>query len=103
VLEDSDSIDQVALTQAKSCELYGRREIALAAGDSIRITKNFRFGTDRFTNNELCRVTAIRIMMVVAAISSQDGWRRPCCVCSIPSSESQNVSRSSRRHRGIHS
>jgi hypothetical protein len=47
------------LTQAKSFELYKRREIALAAGNSVRITKNFRCGADRFTNNELCRVAAI--------------------------------------------
>jgi hypothetical protein len=47
------------LAQAKSFELYERREIALAAGDSVRITKNFRCGAARFTNNELCRVAAI--------------------------------------------
>jgi hypothetical protein len=47
------------LAQVKSFELYQRREIALAAGDSVRITKNFRCCVDRFTNNELCRVTAI--------------------------------------------
>jgi hypothetical protein len=47
------------LTQAKSFELYERREIALAAGDSVRITKKFRSGVDRFTNNELCRVAAV--------------------------------------------
>jgi hypothetical protein len=47
------------LVQAKSFELYECREIALAAGDSVRITKNFRRGPDRFTNNELCRVAAI--------------------------------------------
>jgi hypothetical protein len=47
------------LAQAKSFELYERREIALAAGDSIRVTKNFRCGADRFINNERCRVAAI--------------------------------------------
>jgi len=47
------------LTQARSFELYERREIALAAGDSVRITKNFRCGVDRFSNNELCLVAAI--------------------------------------------
>ena len=47
------------LAQANSFELSERREIALAAGDSVRITKNFRCGADRFTNNELCRIAAI--------------------------------------------
>jgi hypothetical protein len=47
------------LTQPRSFELYERREIPLAVGDSVRITKNFRFGVDRFSNNELCRVVAI--------------------------------------------
>jgi len=47
------------LTQANSFELSERRDIALAAGDSVRITKNFRCGVERFTNNELCRVAAI--------------------------------------------
>jgi ATP-dependent exoDNAse (exonuclease V) alpha subunit len=47
------------LTQARSFELYERREIALAVGDSVRITRNFRFGVDRFSNNELCRIAAI--------------------------------------------
>jgi hypothetical protein len=47
------------LAQAKSFELYERREIALAASDAVRITKNFRCGVERFTNNELCRVAAI--------------------------------------------
>jgi hypothetical protein len=37
------------LTQANSFELSERREIALAAGDSVRITKKFRCGADRFT------------------------------------------------------
>jgi AAA domain-containing protein len=32
------------LAQAKSFELYEREEIALAAGDSVRIAKNFRCG-----------------------------------------------------------
>jgi hypothetical protein len=39
--------------------IYERREIALATDDSARVTKNFRCGADRFTNNELCRVAAI--------------------------------------------
>ena len=47
------------LAQSNSFELSERREIALAAGDSVRITKNFRCGAERFTNNELCRVAAI--------------------------------------------
>jgi hypothetical protein len=47
------------LAQAKSFELYERREITLAAGDAVRIAKNFRCGVERFTNNELCRVAAI--------------------------------------------
>ena len=47
------------LAQANSYELCERRDIALAAGDSVRITKNFRCGAERFTNNELCRVAAI--------------------------------------------
>ena len=42
------------LAQAKSFELYERQEIALAAGDSVRITKNLRCGGERFANNELC-------------------------------------------------
>jgi conjugative relaxase-like TrwC/TraI family protein len=47
------------LAQANGFELSERREIALAAGDSVRITKNFRCAADRFTNNELCRIAAI--------------------------------------------
>ncbi len=31
----------------------------MAVGDTLRITKNFRAGTSRFRNNELCTVTAI--------------------------------------------
>ena len=31
----------------------------MAVGDALRITKNFRVGTSRFKNNELCTVTAI--------------------------------------------
>lgn len=34
-------------------------ELSPAAGDSVRITKNFRCGAARFTNNELCRVSSI--------------------------------------------
>ena len=47
------------LAQAKSFELYTREEITLAAGDMIRITKNFRVDAHRFRNNELCTVRAI--------------------------------------------
>ena len=47
------------LTQAKSFDLYSQEELSLAAGDSVRITKNFRCGPARFTNNERCRVTSI--------------------------------------------
>ena len=31
----------------------------MAVGETLRITKNFRVGTSRFRNNELCTVTAI--------------------------------------------
>jgi ATP-dependent exoDNAse (exonuclease V) alpha subunit len=47
------------LVQAKSFNVYTQREVALAVGDSVRTTKNFRVGANRFTNNELCTVTAI--------------------------------------------
>src|SRR4029077_18382354 len=47
------------LAQAKSFNVYTQEEFALAVGDSLRITKNFRVGTSRFSNNELCTVTAI--------------------------------------------
>jgi len=36
------------LTQAKSFDLYAAEEITLAAGDMVRITKNFRAGAQRF-------------------------------------------------------
>jgi hypothetical protein len=39
--------------------VYTPEEISLAVGDTLRITKNFRIGTSRFRNNELCTVTAI--------------------------------------------
>jgi hypothetical protein len=39
--------------------VYTQEEVSLAVGDSLRITKNFRVGTSRFRNNELCTVTAI--------------------------------------------
>jgi ATP-dependent exoDNAse (exonuclease V) alpha subunit len=47
------------LAQAKSFNVYTQEEIVLAVGDAIRITKNLRGGADRFTNNQLCTVTAI--------------------------------------------
>jgi len=43
------------LAQANSYELCERRDIALAAGDSVRITKNFRCGAERFTTRALSR------------------------------------------------
>src|SRR6516165_1563900 len=47
------------LSQAKSFNVYTQEEVSLAVGDTLRITKNFRVGTSRFRNNELCTVTAI--------------------------------------------
>ena len=47
------------LAQAKSFNVYTQEEVAVAVGDTLRITKNFRVGTNRFRNNELCTVTAI--------------------------------------------
>ena len=47
------------LTQAKSFNVYTQEQVPLAVGDTLRITKNFRAGTSRFRNNELCTVTAI--------------------------------------------
>jgi hypothetical protein len=47
------------LAQAKSFNVYTQEKVSLAVGDSLRITKNFRVGTCRFRNNELCTVTAI--------------------------------------------
>ena len=47
------------LAQAKSFNLYTQEQVPLAVGDTLRITKNFRVGTSRFRNNELCTVTAI--------------------------------------------
>ena len=47
------------LAQAKSFNVYTQEEVAVAVGDALRITKNFRVGTSRFRNNELCTVTAI--------------------------------------------
>src|SRR5262249_6915816 len=49
----------LALSQAKSFNVYTQEEISVAVGDTLRITKNFRTGTSRFRNNELCTVTAI--------------------------------------------
>jgi hypothetical protein len=47
------------LAHAKSFNLYAQKELVLAEGDSVRITKNFRAGAKQFRNNELCTVTAI--------------------------------------------
>jgi ATP-dependent exoDNAse (exonuclease V) alpha subunit len=47
------------LAQAKSFNVYTQEEVAVAVGDTLRITKNFRVGTSRFRNNELCTVNAI--------------------------------------------
>jgi hypothetical protein len=47
------------LSQAKSFNVYTQEELSVAVGDALRITKNFRIGTNRFRNNELCTVTAI--------------------------------------------
>src|SRR5262245_42984568 len=47
------------LAQAKSFNVYTQEQVPLAVGDTLRITKNFRVGTSRFRNNELCTVTAI--------------------------------------------
>jgi ATP-dependent exoDNAse (exonuclease V) alpha subunit len=47
------------LAQAKSFDLYTCEEIALAVGDMVRITKNFRAGAQRFRINELCAVKAV--------------------------------------------
>ena len=47
------------LAQAKSFNVYTQEEVSVAVGDTLRITKNFRGGTSRFRNNELCTVTAI--------------------------------------------
>jgi hypothetical protein len=47
------------LTQAKNFNVYTQGEFPLAIGDTLRITKNFRVGTSRFRNNELCTVTEI--------------------------------------------
>src|SRR5260370_37482412 len=47
------------LAQAKSFNVYTQEEVAVAVGDTLRITKNFRVGTSHFRNNELCTVTAI--------------------------------------------
>jgi hypothetical protein len=49
----------LSLAQAKSFNGYTQQEIALAVGDSVRITKNFKAGAKQFKNNELCTVTAI--------------------------------------------
>jgi hypothetical protein len=49
------------LAQAKDFNVYTQEEVGLAVGDTLRITKNFRVGTSRFRNNELCTVTAINV------------------------------------------
>ncbi len=50
---------RLPIVQANAFELYSAQTMTLAPGDSVRITKNFRCGATRFTNNELCRVTSI--------------------------------------------
>jgi conjugative relaxase-like TrwC/TraI family protein len=47
------------LDQANTFDLYVTEQISLAAGDAVRITKNFRAGGSKFRNNELCTVKAI--------------------------------------------
>jgi ATP-dependent exoDNAse (exonuclease V) alpha subunit len=47
------------LVQAGKFSLFQAESIALSAGDTVRITKNFRVGATRFRNNELHRVTAV--------------------------------------------
>jgi hypothetical protein len=47
------------LDQANTFDLYVTEQISLAAGDAMRITKNFRAGGSKFRNNELCTVKAI--------------------------------------------
>jgi hypothetical protein len=47
------------LDQANTFDLYVTEQISLAAGDAMRITKNFRAGGSKLRNNELCTVKAI--------------------------------------------
>jgi ATP-dependent exoDNAse (exonuclease V) alpha subunit len=47
------------LTRVKAFNVYAQADVNLAVGDWVRITKNFRVGSSRFRNNELCTVTAI--------------------------------------------
>jgi hypothetical protein len=47
------------LDQANTFDFYVTEQISLAAGDAVRITKNFRAGGFKFGNNELCTVKAI--------------------------------------------
>jgi hypothetical protein len=47
------------LAQANTFDLYVTEQISLAAGDAVRITKNFRAGGSKLRNNELCTVKAI--------------------------------------------
>ena len=64
------------LPQAKSFEIYRQEHLALAVGDSIRITKNFRNGGGRFTNNAICKVAAIdegNITLVDGRVIKGDG------------------------------
>jgi ATP-dependent exoDNAse (exonuclease V) alpha subunit len=47
------------LTAAKSFEVYGQNRLELAAGDTIRVTRNFRDGEQQFRNNELCTIKTV--------------------------------------------
>ena len=49
----------LSLTAAKNFEVYGQNRLELAAGDTVRITRNFRDEGHQFRNNELCTITAI--------------------------------------------
>ena len=67
------------LAQAKSFNVYTQEEVSVAAGDTLRITKNFRVGTSRFRNNELCTVTAINRESITVGDGRviRPGARRP--------------------------
>lgn len=49
----------LSLAAAKSFEVYNKERIELAAGDTIRISRNFQESGHRFRNNELCAIVAI--------------------------------------------
>ena len=49
----------LSLSAAKNFEIYGQNRLELAAGDTIRITRNFRDVGQQFRNNELCAITAV--------------------------------------------